>query len=193
MAEIQLINELTETDRLFLKPTCKLKAKELSDFHIRNREFLKKFIPTHDEAFFTEKYWEETLQADLEDEKKDRSYHFYIYCKECPDELIGYIGVNGIIRRAFQSCFIGYQMDKAWVNNGYMTEAVGKVTEIAFGRLGLHRIEANIMPWNTRSLRVVQKNGFVNEGIARDYLLINGKWEDHIHMVKLNPEWKQLI
>lgn len=74
-----------------------------------------------------------------------------------------------------------------------MTEAVGKVTEIAFGRLGLHRIEANIMPWNTRSLRVVQKNGFVNEGIARDYLLINGKWEDHIHMVKLNPEWKQLI
>lgn len=55
-----------------------------------------------------------------------------------------------------------------------------------FNDFGIHRIEANIMPKNKRSLRVVEKLGFYNEGIANKYLNINGKWEDHIHMVLLN-------
>jgi [ribosomal protein S5]-alanine N-acetyltransferase len=57
-----------------------------------------------------------------------------------------------------------------------------------FQELGLHRIEANIMPKNKRSLRVVEKLGFYNEGLAYKYLKINGKWEDHIHMVLLNDK-----
>jgi ribosomal-protein-alanine N-acetyltransferase len=54
--------------------------------------------------------------------------------------------------------------------------------------MSLHRIEANIMPRNQRSLRVVEKLGFVDEGLSRDYLKINEKWEDHIHMVLLNKD-----
>lgn len=69
-----------------------------------------------------------------------------------------------------------------------MTEAVEAVVNHAFHELRLHRIEANIMPRNQASLRVVQKLGFQNEGISRKYLQINGKWEDHIHMVLLNEE-----
>jgi len=57
-----------------------------------------------------------------------------------------------------------------------------------FNEFGLHRIEANIMPKNKRSLRVAPKLGFVNEGTASQYLKINGKWEDHIHMVLLNDK-----
>ena len=56
----------------------------------------------------------------------------------------------------------------------------------AFEELGLHRIEANVMPKNKASLRVLEKNHFVNEGISKYYLNINGVWEDHIHMVKIN-------
>ena len=52
--------------------------------------------------------------------------------------------------------------------------------------LGLHRIEANIMPCNLPSLGVAEKCGFVREGLSRKYLKINGVWEDHIHMVRLN-------
>jgi ribosomal-protein-alanine N-acetyltransferase len=55
-----------------------------------------------------------------------------------------------------------------------------------FGEYGLHRIEANIMPRNAASLRVVEKAGFHREGLAKKYLKINGVWEDHIHMVLLN-------
>ncbi len=67
-----------------------------------------------------------------------------------------------------------------------MTEAVGKVVEYAFDVLGLHRLEANIMPRNKASLRVVEKLGFSEEGLSRKLLLINGRWEDHVRMVKLN-------
>ena len=87
---------------------------------------------------------------------------------------------------AFCSAFLGYKMDAEYQNKGYMTDAVRLVVRYAFETLGLHRLEANIMPRNAASLRVVKKNGFVAEGLARKYLKINGIWEDHIHMVKWN-------
>ena len=67
-----------------------------------------------------------------------------------------------------------------------MTMAVNMISSYAFQTLGLHRLEANVMTGNKASLRVLEKNQFVNEGISRYYLNINGVWEDHIHMVKLN-------
>jgi ribosomal-protein-alanine N-acetyltransferase len=69
-----------------------------------------------------------------------------------------------------------------------MMEAVQSISNYAFGDLKLHRIEANIMPRNHASLKVVEKLGFFNEGTKRKYLKFNGTWEDHIHMVLLNEE-----
>nr|WP_281201113.1 GNAT family N-acetyltransferase [Orenia metallireducens] len=93
-----------------------------------------------------------------------------------------------MVRGCFQSCYLGYHLDKEEVNNGYMTEALEEAINFLFEEFKLHRIEANIMPKNNPSLRVVQKLGFYNEGLAKKYLTINGKWEDHIHMVLLNEE-----
>ena len=67
-------------------------------------------------------------------------------------------------------------------------EAVQKGSDVIFNEMNLHRIEANIMPKNKRSIRVVEKLGFCNEGLSRNYLKICGKWEDHIHMVLLNDK-----
>ena len=67
-----------------------------------------------------------------------------------------------------------------------MSMAVSMITQYAFEELHLHRIEANVMPRNQASLRVLQKIQFENEGISKYYLKINGVWEDHIHMVKIN-------
>ena len=93
-----------------------------------------------------------------------------------------------IIRVAFLSCHLGYKLDKDEINQGYMTEALERAKDIIFDEFGLHRIEANIIPRNTRSMRVVQKLGFHEEGLAYRYLRINGKWEDHVHMALLNDK-----
>lgn len=68
-----------------------------------------------------------------------------------------------------------------------MTKAVNEVVDYAFNVLKLHRIEANVMPRNIASKRVLEKCGFIEEGYSKKYLYINGVWEDHIHMVKFNP------
>ena len=99
--------------------------------------------------------------------------------------VIGSIVLNNIIRGAFHSCHLGYKMDQFNINKGYLTEGLKIVIEYAFNVLKLHRIEANIMPHNSPSLRVVEKLVY-HEGLAKKYLNINESWEDHIHMVLLN-------
>jgi ribosomal-protein-alanine N-acetyltransferase len=71
-----------------------------------------------------------------------------------------------------------------------MVEAVGAAVGYAFAVLRLHRVMANYMPHNVRSAAVLRRAGFTVEGYARDYLLINGRWEDHVLTGIVNPDWK---
>ena len=83
-----------------------------------------------------------------------------------------------IQRGSFCSCFLGYKLDKDWLRQGLMSEAVNECVRIAFEELGLHRIEANIMPRNIASLGVVRRCGFVEEGGERTpTLLLRGQEE----------------
>ena len=128
------------------------------DYYRRNRTFLAAFEPAREESFFTQEGQRSLLTEEARLAEEDRSYRFYLALREAPD--------GGLLRR------------------GYMTEAVEEAVRIAFTVLGLHRIEANIMPRNTASLGVARKAGFQEEGLAVRYLRINGVWEDHIHMVR---------
>ena len=100
--------------------------------------------------------------------------------------LMGSVGLIADSARQYGSArSLGYALGVDYWGQGYMTEAVKACAACAFGTLGLHRIEGNIMPRNRRSLRVAEKCGFREEGLARAYLRIHGVWEDHIHMVRL--------
>ena len=68
----------------------------------------------------------------------------------------------------------------AYARSGYMTAAVRAVIPFAFGTLRLHRLEAACIPANAASIRLLEKTGFVREGYAREYLCINGIWQDHL-------------
>lgn len=131
-------------------------------------------------------YQQIVLKKEMEEYEARTAFRFYIVLLEQPSKIIGIIGLNNVIWGAFCSAFLGYKLDKDFVNKGYMSAAVEMVTKYAFEELGLHRIEANVMPKNRASLRVLEKNQFINEGISKYYLNINGIWEDHIHMVKIN-------
>jgi ribosomal-protein-alanine N-acetyltransferase len=75
---------------------------------------------------------------------------------------------------------LGYALAEKLGGQGWMTEAVRLVLGVAFGPLRLHRVQANAMPRNAGSLRVLEKNGFRREGFSPRYLCINGVWEDHV-------------
>ena len=95
--------------------------------------------------------------------------------------LVGVFHISEIIRGAFQNAFLGFYGVKAFSGQGYMSAALKLVQKKVFTELGLHRIEANIQPDNTRSLQLVKKCGFRYEGFSPRYLKINGVWRGHEH------------
>jgi ribosomal-protein-alanine N-acetyltransferase len=58
-----------------------------------------------------------------------------------------------------------------------------------FAVRGLHRVQANHLEENERSARVLARVGFAREGLARNYLFINGRWRDHVLNARLNPDF----
>ena len=93
--------------------------------------------------------------------------------------LVGMVNVNNIVRGGLQSGALGYGAFASHAGRGLMTEGLRAVLGSAFGDLGLHRVEANIQPGNTRSIGLVQRLGFQQEGFSRRYLKIGGEWRDH--------------
>jgi Acetyltransferases, including N-acetylases of ribosomal proteins len=180
------MQNLYETGRLALRVLDEADAPAVLDYYARNRSFLEEWEPVREEAFYTLAHQREMLKSQREQRENDDSLRLWIFKKENPGRTIGFVVFNNIVKGAFYSCFLGYGLDEPEINRGYMTEAIQKGIDVMFGEYGLHRIEANIMPKNVRSLRVAEKLGFANEGLSRKYLKINGVWEDHIHMVLLN-------
>lgn len=103
----------------------------------------------------------------------------YLVCARHDGRIAGFININNIVRGAFLSGAIGYGAFAHAAGQGLMSEGLGLVERDAFGRLGLHRLEANIQPANTASLALVRRAGFRLEGLSPDFLLIDGAWRDH--------------
>lgn len=178
------------TDRLTLRVIGPPFAERVLDFYVRNREFLREWSPAPAAEFYTLAFQRERLEADLELIRRGQLLRLWLFRREDAAfaTAIGSVAFNNIVRGSFQSCHLGYQIDQAAINRGLITEALRRAIAYAFDELQLHRVEANVMPRNARSRRVVEKLGFVDEGLSRKYLKINGVWEDHIHYVMLNPD-----
>jgi ribosomal-protein-alanine N-acetyltransferase len=65
------------------------------------------------------------------------------------------------------------------------------VIDRAFRELRLHRLEANVQRSNRRSIALVRGLGFRREGVARGYLKIGGRWQDHERWALLNENWRR--
>jgi len=183
-----------ETERLILKVLDETSADKVLDYYIRNKDFLGEWEPKHLCEFYTIEAQASQLRSNFNELEEKKALRLWIFKKADKEDnrVIGCIAFNSIVWGSFLSCFLGYKLDKDEINKGYTTEALKKGIEIAFNEYKLHRLEANIMPKNVRSLRVVEKLGFYNEGLAHKYLKINGKWEDHIHMVLLNKDLEKI-
>jgi len=94
--------------------------------------------------------------------------------------LVGGLTLANIRRGVAQAGSIGYWIGLPYMRKGYMTAAVRAVIPFAFATLRLHRLEAACIPTNIGSIKLLEKTGFVREGYAREYLCINGTWQDHL-------------
>jgi ribosomal-protein-alanine N-acetyltransferase len=94
-------------------------------------------------------------------------------------ELAGVINVTQIVSGVFRSAYLGYYALAPHAGKGYLREGLTQVIDRAFREYGLHRMEANIQPENTRSIELVKGLGFELEGYSPKYLKLGGRWRDH--------------
>lgn len=107
--------------------------------------------------------------------------------------LAGYITISNIVRGLFCSGYLGYGAFAAGAGRGLMTAGMQAVVEEAFGPLGLHRLEANIQPTNTRSQALVRRLGFRREGFSPRYLKVDGDWRDHERYALTAEDWHKAV
>lgn len=146
-----------------------------------SRDFLRPFEPRWTEADLGRRIFATRVKRAREEAEEGTDYSFFIFQTNGRQEtLVGGITLSNIRRRAAQFVTLGYWMGQAYAGRGLMSEAVSVSLPFVFDTLELHRIHAAFLPGNMASRRVLEKNGFVEEGFAQNYLQINGRWEDHV-------------
>ena len=107
------------------------------------------------------------------------NHHGFLVIERATNQIAGVININEVIRGAFQNGSLGYYAFEPHAGKGLMCEGMLLVVKHAFGKLKLHRLEANIQPGNQASIALVKKCGFVCEGLADRLLKVRGRWRDH--------------
>jgi ribosomal-protein-alanine N-acetyltransferase len=117
--------------------------------------------------------------------REDRRYAFGIYEDS---RLAGTLSLSNVIRGPLLAATVGLWLDVEERGRGVGKRAIGLACQMAFDELGLHRVEAGVQPTNLASLGALRANGFTEIGLARDYLLIDGRWTDHLLLERVSPE-----
>ena len=174
-------------DGVMLRPPQMTDFAEWAALRETSRDFLTPWEPTWPADDLTRSAFRRRIRRYGEDLRTDQGYAFLIM-RRSDDVLVGGLTLANIRRGVAQAGSLGYWMGEPFVRRGHMTDAVRAVAPFAFGALALHRLEAACIPNNTASSRLLAKCGFVREGMAREYLCINGKWQDHLLFARLRDD-----
>lgn len=144
-----------------------------------SRAFLTPWEPTWPSDDLTRSAFRRRLKRYAEDQRSDLAYAFLIF-RAGDHALMGGITLANIRRGVAQAGAIGYWVGAPFARQGAMTAAVRALIPFCFDTLRLHRLEAACIPGNAASIGLLEKTGFTREGYAREYLCINGAWQDHL-------------
>ncbi len=158
-------------------------------YFLDNKPHLAPWEPQRPPGFYTEEFWQWRLEQNLEEYHADRSMRLELIELANPDgPLVGQVSFTNFVRGSMQGCTLGYSVAASHQGRGLMFEALTAAIAHVFGSMAFHRVEANYIPENVRSARVLERLGFEQEGHARNYLFINGAWRDHVRTALTNPE-----
>jgi [ribosomal protein S5]-alanine N-acetyltransferase len=168
-----------------------LRAPQMSDYgewcalREASRAFLTPWEPTWPADDLSRSAFRRRLRRYAEDQRSDASYAFFLFRKD-DEALVGGLTLANIRRGVAQAGSLGYWIGEPFARRGLMTGAVQALVPFSFGSLRLHRLEAACIPSNAASISLLEKTGFVREGYAREYLCINGLWQDHVLFGRVN-------
>ncbi|MFC7457407.1 GNAT family N-acetyltransferase [Brachybacterium sp. GCM10030267] len=163
-------------------------APALAELESRNREHLLVGAPERTANWFTEAGQRAAIAQAVEDREAGRGLPLTIWLEENgSSRLVGRLSFTGIVRGAAEFASLGYWVDHADTGRGIATHAA---IAVAFGGLGLHRLQAEVQVGNDASVRVLQRCGFAEFGLARSFLRLGGQWADCRLFQLVNERWR---
>jgi [ribosomal protein S5]-alanine N-acetyltransferase len=163
----------------------RLRAPRLSDhaewagLRERSRNFLAAWEPIWPADELSRESFRRRIKRYAEEMRRDEAYPFFLI-RESDQRIIGGLTIGFLRRGVAQAATLGYWIGAPYAQQGHMGAAVRLALSFAFGHLGLQRVEAACLPHNEASIRLLERVGFRKEGLARRYLCINGRWQDHV-------------
>ncbi len=170
---------LIEAGGYYLRPPIMSDFKDWAALRSDSRTFLRPWEPLWPSDDLTRSGFRRRLRRYAKDRKEGRSLSFLLFRAKTND-ILGGLTLSNIRRGVSQTATLGYWMGERYAGKGHMSSAVAMILPFCFDVLNLHRIEAACLPNNMPSIRLLENAGFHKEGYARNYLLINGTWQDHI-------------
>lgn len=153
-----------------------------------NPEILKwmLFQPPKSFSIKDQKEW---IKKNLLKVKEHRAYIFGINFEK-NNEIIGVISLEKFNWKN-KNAQIGYWLSKEYWGKGIIPEAVKTILTFAFKKLKLHRVYGAVFAENLKSQKVLEKCGFIKEGITRHATFRYNKWHDKIRYGILSNEFKK--
>lgn len=152
-----------------------------------SRAFLTPWEPIWPADDLTRAAFRRRLRRYAEDLRADQSYALFVF-RHGDGALVGGLTLANVRRGVAQAGSLGYWIGQPYARRGYMLAAVCALIPFAFDSLRLHRLEAACIPTNEASIGLLHKSGFQREGYAREYLCINGIWQDHLLFARLKDD-----
>ena len=164
--------ELT-TARLTIRPIRRGEGGRMAEYYVRNREFLQPWYPRFRPEDTDPGAWERAIPL-IDNERRDnKALRLVLF--DSGGGVAGVANLTSITASPGFRATLGYSLAEAWQGKGVMHEALGAILPHAVERYRLHRVEAAYLPRNARSGRLLESLGFEKEGLAPDYLLIDGR------------------
>lgn len=174
--QIQTQHALVIGDRVLLRFPVEADRAEFIATRQVSRAFLEPWEPIREPGF--DAWGDDGFDREIEC-RQLHTQERWLIVRRGDGAILGRLALTGIERGPFQCGRLGYWIGEHFAGNGYMTEAIRLGVSRCFGTMGLHRVEANVMPSNVASRRVLEKAGFECEGMSPKYLSIAGAWADH--------------
>lgn len=176
-----------EGERVYLRVPQMKDFPVWRDLRAASRGFLAPWEPIWPADDLSRGAFRRRLRRYARDMLADEAYPLLVF-RQGDHQLLGGLTLSNVRRGVCQAASLGYWMGAPFAGQGYMKAAVAAVLPVAHEVLHLHRVEAACMPSNQPSIRLLESCGFVREGYSREYLCINGAWEDHLMFARLRRD-----
>jgi len=160
-----------------IRPVAAADAAALLRFELDHRAYFERWINARDPAFYSERGVAAAIAASEAARANDQAFQWLVVED---GRIVGRVNLTNVRRAHYRSAELGYRIGEHDGGRGIASRAVALCLEQAFGAHGLRRIEAIARPQNKGSIRVLERNGFVQFGHSRDSFELGGQWFDRL-------------